>query len=429
MSIRRTRRGTLLDRLAVRSSLIPLDVVLAKSINDASGKALGRVVDVVVKWSGDARYPDVKGLVVNDFSRDEELLVPATRIEPFGASSRTITYLGAGPGPWERRKGELRLQSDIIGRQIVDVQGATVLIAKELYLAWIGTTAYLVGVSGPEKRRGLKALSRVDSGLIDWSLVQPFGEEDSELKLKELHKGLRRLRPGELADLLQELDEDAREEFTASMDLSDLADAIEEMEPDEVEDLMVDTPPEVAAKLIEKMEPDEAVDALRDLGRAEADEILSKLPPEISEALEESLEYPETMAGGFMTTVLILSRPSDSVADVATKVREAKDHATDIDATVVVDEEGKYIDDIPLFSLFIASPTDRVGDLLIDRDPLYIDAEAPLREVVKTLIEARSSSLVVVDEEGFPIGRVLADDVVDALVRSSGFHFKLPWNR
>ena len=74
---------------------------------------------------------------------------------------------------------------------------------------------------------------------------------------------MRRLRPGELADLLQELDEDAREEFTASMDLSDLADAIEEMEPDEVEDLMVDTPPEVAAKLIEKMEPDEAVDALR----------------------------------------------------------------------------------------------------------------------------------------------------------------------
>ncbi len=430
MSIRRTRRVTLLDRQAVRSSLIPLNVVIAKLVSDTSGRHLGRVVDVVVKWSGDARYPDVKGLVVRRSAEDEELLlVPSSRVEPFVASSRSITYLGAGPGSWERRSGELRLETDVIGRQIVDVQGATVVIAKELYLAWIASTMYLVGVSGPEKRRGLRALSRVDSGLVDWSLVQPFGEEESELRLKELHEGLRRLRPGELADLLQELDEDAREDFTASMDLSDLADAVEEMEPDEVEDLMVDTPPDVAAKLIEKMEPDEAVDALRDLGRAEADEILSKLPPEVSEALEESLEYPETMAGGFMTTVLILSHPNDTVADVAMRMKEAKDHATDIDATVIVDEEGKYIDDLPLFSLFVASPTDKVATLLEDHDPLYIDAEAPLREVVKTLIEARSSSLVVVDESGTPIGRVLADDVVDALERSSGFHFKLPWNR
>ncbi len=429
MSIRRTRRVTLLDRQAVRSSLIPLNVVLTKSVNDTSGRSLGRVVDVVVKWSGDARYPDVKGLVVQGSAQDEELLVPLSRIEPFVASSRNITYLGAGPGRWERRSGELRLETDVIGRQIVDVEGATVVKAKELYLAWIASTMYLVGVSGPEKRRGLKALAKVDSGLVDWSLVQPFGEEESELRLKELHEGLRRLRAGELADLLQELDDDAREDLTASMDLSDLADAVEEMEPDEVEDLMVDTPPDVAAKLIEKMEPDEAVDALRDLGRAEADEILSKLPAEVSEALAESLEYPETMAGGFMTTVLILSHPNETVADVATKMKEAKDHAPDIDATVVVDDEGRYIDDLPLFNLFVASPTDRIASLLKDHDPLYIDADAPLREVVKTLIEARSSSLVVVDDTGTPIGRVLADDVVDALERSSGFHFKLPWNR
>ncbi|WP_143146394.1 magnesium transporter MgtE N-terminal domain-containing protein [Ferrithrix thermotolerans] len=429
MSIRRIRRITLLDRLAVRSSLIPLNVILTKSVSDASGHSLGRVIDVVVKWSGDAIYPDVKGMVIKDQNSESELLVPASKIEVFQASTRTIRYLGAGPGKWERRRGELRLEADVIGRQIVDVQGASVVIAKELYLAWIGQTMYLVGVSGPEKRRGLKALSKVDSGLIDWSLVQPFGEADSELKLKELHEGLRRLRPGELADLLQELDDEARDEFTASMDLSDLADAVEEMEPEEVEDLMVDTPPEVAAKLIEKMEPDEAVDALRDLGRAEADEILAKLPPEVSEALEESLEYPETMAGGFMTTVLVISSPQDTISEVAEKMRAAKDHSTDIDATVVVDENGKYLGDVHLFDLFIADSSQAVGSLLGEHDPLYIDAEAPLREVVKTLIEARSSSLVVVDEEGFPIGRVLADDVVDALERSSGFHFKLPWNK
>jgi CBS domain-containing protein len=40
--------------------------------------------------------------------------------------------------------------------------------------------------------------------------------------------------------------------------------------------------------------------------------------------------------------------------------------------------------------------------------------------VVDALTENRSSSLVVVDSAGRPIGRILADDVVDALVPDRG---------
>ncbi len=40
------------------------------------------------------------------------------------------------------------------------------------------------------------------------------------------------------------------------------------------------------------------------------------------------------------------------------------------------------------------------------------------------LTEARRSSVVVVDEDGRPIGRILADDVIDALLPERGrFHF------
>ena len=40
------------------------------------------------------------------------------------------------------------------------------------------------------------------------------------------------------------------------------------------------------------------------------------------------------------------------------------------------------------------------------------------------LIESRRSSVVVVDEDGRPLGRILADDIVDALMpERSRFHF------
>ena len=40
------------------------------------------------------------------------------------------------------------------------------------------------------------------------------------------------------------------------------------------------------------------------------------------------------------------------------------------------------------------------------------------------LVEARRHSMVVVDDDGRPIGRILADDVLDVLVPTKGrFHF------
>ena len=39
-----------------------------------------------------------------------------------------------------------------------------------------------------------------------------------------------------------------------------------------------------------------------------------------------------------------------------------------------------------------------------------------LEEVVEAFVENRGSSVVVVDEDQRPIGRILADDLVDALL-------------
>ena len=53
-----------------------------------------------------------------------------------------------------------------------------------------------------------------------------------------------------------------------------------------------------------------------------------------------------------------------------------------------------------------------------------VSPHASADEVAGQLIEARRHSMVVVDENGCPIGRILADDVLDALVPTKGrFHF------
>ena len=48
--------------------------------------------------------------------------------------------------------------------------------------------------------------------------------------------------------------------------------------------------------------------------------------------------------------------------------------------------------------------------------------DTPLNDVIEEFSNNRGSSVIVVDEKGKPVGRILADDIIDAMVseESSG---------
>jgi CBS domain-containing protein len=62
--------------------------------------------------------------------------------------------------------------------------------------------------------------------------------------------------------------------------------------------------------------------------------------------------------------------------------------------------------------------------LLEEGDVVTVTPHASANEVASRLIETRRLSMVVVGDDGRPLGRILADDVLDALVPTKGrFHF------
>jgi Mg/Co/Ni transporter MgtE len=124
-----------------------------------------------------------------------------------------------------------------------------------------------------------------------------------------------------------------------------------------------------------------------------------------------------------MTTVLALARPEESVSDVARRLAELFDHRSEVDAVAVVDEEGRLLGDLTLFDLVVAPPDAAVGTLIHEERPVTVRPDAPVDEVAAQLVESRRSSLLVVDEEDRPVGRILADDVVDALMGRGRLHF------
>src|SRR5262245_64490917 len=173
------------------------------------------------------------------------------------------------------------------------------------------------------------------------------------------------------------------------------------------------------------MEPDEAVDALRDLPAHEQAQLLARMPASTQRELARLLRYPEDEAGGVMTTVLCTATADETVAAVRKRLRKLAKHQTEIDSVAIVDSEGRVAGDVSAFDLLVNDGDKPLSALIeLDNPPVTLRTDDDLDKVATEMVESRRSSLLVVDDNGRPLGRILSDDVLDALVPGHGrLHF------
>jgi Mg/Co/Ni transporter MgtE len=236
--------------------------------------------------------------------------------------------------------------------------------------------------------------------------------------------GLQRLRPGELADLLEDLGRTERQALLAQLSPEQAADALEEMQSEELVQLLRESGTADAADLLGRMEPDEAADGLRELNIDEQEELLAAMPPEASGRVATLLGYGERTAGGAMTTLVMTTTPTETIARVRERLRAHHDYDEDLAGVVVVDADGRLLDDLTMTELFLADPEVTVHSLIGPPWPLTVSPDAHPEEIAERLVESRHPSVVVVDEDQRPLGRILADDVLDAMLpHRSRFRF------
>jgi CBS domain-containing protein len=416
---RRTQRTKRLLALeAVAESLVSVAGITGAPVVHRAGAEVGTLVDLVVRWEGEP-YPPLTGLVVRVGRR--LAWVPADTIDELEQRRVVLRSARVDLRDFARRPNEVKLVDDVIDHQMVDVDGVRVFRAADLFLARVGDGHRLVGADvgfatllrrlGPARWRARPHPDRV----IDWAAIQPFSDPGEPVRLSRANSELRKLRPGELADLLEELGRSQRQELLAALDAETAADALEEMESDELSHLLRDAEPEQAAALVAEMEPDEAADALRDVDEETRAEVLAAMPDDVRSILTDLLDYDERTAGGVMTTTILVFEGEATVAEARRRLRDREENH-DIDGVLVVDAEGCLVDDVHMIELFTAEPDQRLRDLIRPPWPVTVTDETSLDDVVEAFVENRGSSVVVVDEEGHPMGRILADDVVDALL-------------
>jgi CBS domain-containing protein len=424
------RNGRLTRLRSVREALVSLAGLVGRPVVNQAGEQIGRLVDLVARWDGQQTYPPVIGLVVQVGRR--RCWVPSEAVERVEPRLVRLRSARLDLREFAERPGEVALASDVLDHQLVDIEGIRVVRPSDLYLATTGGGLQLVGMDtgfaaltrrlGPARWRGHITPEQV----IDWSDVQAFGTGAgrSGVQLAASRAELTRLHPAELADLLEDLGRAARRELLGLVEPEHAADALEEMRPDRLEGLLVESDPVEAAALLARMEPDEAADALRHQDEDRRADLLARMPKQTRAAVGVLLSQNKDSAGGLMTTTVIRVRPEQSVDQVRDVLSSHAVHIADVDSVVVVDEQGRLLDDVTLGELLLAEPGTRLEDLIGPPWPVTVPAGASATEIAARFVESRRLSVVVVDEEERPVGRILADDVVDMLMpERDRFHF------
>jgi CBS domain-containing protein len=405
----------------VQSVLVSLAGLIGRPVLNQAGDEIGRVVDVVVRRDGDQLYPPVTGLVVRVGRRRAWL--PIEVVEEFRRDLIRLRTARVDLRDFTRRHGETELARDVVDHQLIDSDGARVVRASDLYVARVAGVVQLVGVDvgfGSIVRRLGPARYRVRATpekVIDWACITSFGSQRGPGgALQASERGLQRLRPGELADLLEDLGRAQRQELLAQLSPERAADALEEMQLEELVALLRESGTADAAELLGRMEPDEAADGLRELSTGEREKLMAAMPTEARERVALLLGYGERTAGGVMTTLLMVATRTETIVQVRERLRAHRGHGEDLAGIVVVDDEGRLLDDVTMTELFLADPGLTVHELIGPPWPVTVTPQTNLAQIAERLVESRHSSVVVVDEQQRPVGRILADDVLDVLL-------------
>jgi Mg/Co/Ni transporter MgtE len=131
--------------------------------------------------------------------------------------------------------------------------------------------------------------------------------------------------------------------------------------------------------------------------------------------LERLLAYEDDTAGSVMTTTLVSVTKHATVSMAIALLAGRPGDRSELDGVLVVDD-GVLVGDVSLFDLLLADRLTPVADLVARGRTATVHETAALADVVEIFIDSRGTSVVVVDDQQRPVGRILADDVIDALL-------------
>ncbi len=244
--------------------------------------------------------------------------------------------------------------------------------------------------------------------------LKRFSELIENQSSDELIDLLKDLHPADIADLCNELDTEEAKYIYLLLDNETAADVLIEMDEDARKKFLELLPSETIAKrFVDYMDSDDAVDIIRELDEDKQEEILSHIE-DIEQAgdIVDLLKYDEDTAGGLMGTEMVVVNENWSMPECLKEMRNQAEELDEIYYIYVVDDEERLQGVFPLKKM-ITSPSVSKVKHVMEKAPVSMHEETSVEEVVQVIEKYDLVAVPVVDSIGRLVGQITVDDVMD----------------
>lgn len=175
--------------------------------------------------------------------------------------------------------------------------------------------------------------------------------------------------------------------------------------------IITELPPFKTAELLNELPADDRTDFLEELPSNVVRELIKLLTPDERKTTLNLLGYPENSVGRLMTPDYVWVYEHNSVEEVLETIRRFGKDSETIDVIYVINNEGKFLDDIRIRDIILASPDKIVSDLMDGRTiVLYADED---QEMASGVFKMNNRvALPVVSRSMKLLGIITIDDIL-----------------
>ena len=246
-------------------------------------------------------------------------------------------------------------------------------------------------------------------------MMERIDELHSNRNISELKKYLNDINPADIAQLLEEFEDERKRVFLFRLLAKEnAADTFVEFDGDTQENLIRAFSDSELREVLDEIYIDDAADIIEEMPATIVKRILKNTDPETREAINTILKYPEDSAGSIMTPEFVDLKRDMTVEDAFKRIRRTGLDKETIYTCYVTDASRHLIGVTTVKELLLNDYDDVIEDFM-ETNVISINTLDDQETASKLLSKYDFLAMPVVDMENRLVGIITVDDAIDVI--------------
>lgn len=245
--------------------------------------------------------------------------------------------------------------------------------------------------------------------------LEQFVDALQRADIDEVNELYERMHPIDLAEAMEDWEEELLGQFCSLMDDEKLAALFEDADEELQVQLTGFLDNSRVLKIFSYMQRDDIVDILGDLRIDRRKQLIDLMRAGERKIITELLGYDEDTAGGIMSTAYIALNDRLTIEAAIRKIKEIGPRTELIETIFVLNNQRQLVGTADLRDILVAKDSDTLSSIT-DEQVVYVEPETDQEEVSLLVSRYDLKAIPVVNKRKVLLGIITVDDIIDVIM-------------